>query len=206
MSIGVLLLIFSTGVHAAPTLGTWGVTPATWTEFLIGGLEAQVGNQLAASPVSGFDWSFSGAEYVSHYTVFADATTQIWNATYTGGTLILAPSGPWGGGSGGFEWHVAMVSTTIITTQVNGVQSFAMSGNGEFVTAPGYWGILDATGYPTGGYASGNDYVVSGILDTATITIQNTPVGANPVPAPGALLLGSMGMGLVGWLRRRRAL
>jgi hypothetical protein len=42
--------------------------------------------------------------------------------------------------------------------------------------------------------------------DLWKVTLRSSKLTVDYVPAPGAILLGSLGAGLVGWLRRRRAL
>jgi hypothetical protein len=74
-----------------------------------------------------------------------------------------------------------------------------VSGTGGSVL---YWGIIDTTNLFTsisiGNSGAGTDFFG---FDEMTIgSLQQV------IPAPGAILLGSIGIGLVGWLRRRRTL
>jgi hypothetical protein len=71
-----------------------------------------------------------------------------------------------------------------------GIDSFASTVTYDFLGTP--------LGFTYDVFQQGN-----GLWFQATNT--NTG-GPNVIPAPGAILLGSIGVGLVGWLRRRRTL
>ena len=128
----------------------------------------------------------------------------------------------WGGAGGSFDdynwaemtFPVPVTSVTIRHLDGQGDDSFDVHVDGNF--------FAHYTATPSGSeawvlttYSPGTPFTTLRI--TAT---QNPPwwgfltygqlgidrVTATPIPAPGTILLGSIGAGLVGWLRRRRTL
>ena len=82
------------------------------------------------------------------------------------------------------------------------VEQSAGAGSGMYIMQNDYSDVRrvwSVGGPPFTPYNSGDTRVVNFGVDVA-------PTGDPVIPAPGAILLGSMGAGLVGWLRRRRTL
>jgi hypothetical protein len=84
--------------------------------------------------------------------------------------------------------------------------------NGEFGASGGYIGLV----MPGSAYYGWLHLSVISNIGTSNQSVTfdgwayddqpGTPIGAGAIPLPGALVLGGLGIGLVTWLRRRRAI
>jgi len=196
ITVSLVLLSIALSAQAAPTLYT------------------NEANFLAA--VSGYTTISEGFESsdwdATRPTGFAGSVTS-QGVTWDAGELLRTGSGWARTGSYGVFDSYGNPDIVSATTPFVGV-------GGWFATTDATGLVVDIDGQYFGAYGLGanSPHKFFGVVDTdgfSSVTFRSTrghwgaddfTIATQTIPAPGAVLLGGIGAGLVGWLRRRRTL
>jgi hypothetical protein len=106
-----------------------------------------------------------------------------------------------------FDNNRASLESMVMTVEEVGgsvaQSSLLESGNPDVHFVEGFLGVTSDVGLTSVAFSLIDG--AAGGLSTKFMEIDHVQVAA-PMPAPGAVLLGSLGAGLVGWWRRRKSL
>lgn len=196
ITVSLILLLFAVSAQAAPVLYT------NEADFL-----SAVNSYATIS--EGFessDWD------VTRPAGFAGSVTS-QGVTWDAGDLLRTGSGWARTGTYGVYDSYGSPDIVSAATPFVGV-------GGWFATTDATGIVVDIDGQYVGAYGLGefSSHKFFGVVDTdgfSSVTFRSTSghwgaddftIATQTIPAPGAVLLGSIGVGIVGWLRRRRTI